>query len=84
MGFRYDENRLDRKQVILAYESDIKELERKCDALCNAIDSYKRYSFYNGISAIKHKNKIDELEKRLDIYKLELNALKLELELVLF
>jgi ABC-type Na+ transport system ATPase subunit NatA len=84
MGFRYDINRLTKLQVMLAYKSDIAELERKCDSLFNAIEHYKYFGSINGLGKKRFKAKIDELERRLDIYKLELEALKTELELVLF
>lgn len=69
---------------MLAYKSDIAELERKCDSLFKAIEHYKYFGNINGLGKKRFKSKIDELERRLDIYKLELEALKTELELVLF
>lgn len=77
MSFRYNYEKLNKKQLELGYIKDIAELELRQNNLKTAIEYLKTLDYISS-------DKIDELEKQLDIYKLQINTLKTELELALF
>ena len=71
MGFRYDYSKLDRKQLELAYGSDIRTIEQEINQLDNVLNNEKYTKLWSKDKYNEVYSKFMDLKALLDLLEFE-------------
>jgi hypothetical protein len=71
MGFRYDYSRLDRKQLELAYGSDIRTIEQEINQLDNVLNNKKYTKLWSKDKYNEVYSKFMDLKALLELLEFE-------------